>query len=265
MNITSLTSASTSSTANSLINSQTSAQASTALSPIAAALQKADQRIQSEVDATSSRLSSLGTLKSAVSNIQIAAQALHHLPANVPDANVKTAANDFLLVFNNTIQTAKTTAATLSPGSAATSSLAATANRAATDLRRAVNPNSSTMDALKKIGFSLQTDGTLSLDTSKFDAAQKADPAGVLNTMSKLGQQVDTAATQELATGGNMGLSLTALNQRASTLKAQQAALSKAEQAANTSASASTSSTQGTGTAWSANYGAGAYLSSLWS
>src|ERR1035437_9903573 len=186
MNITSLTSASTSSTANSLINSQTSAQATTALSPIAAALQKADQRIQSEVDATSSRLSSLGTLKSAVSNIQISAQALHNLPASVSDANVKTAANDFLLVFNNTIQTAKTTAATLNSNSNSnsnsTNSLAASANRAATDLRRAVNPNSSTMDALKKIGFSLQTDGTLSLDTSKFDAAQKADPAGVLST-----------------------------------------------------------------------------------
>jgi hypothetical protein len=264
MNITSLTSASTSSTANSLTNSHTSTQSATSLSPIAAALQKADQRIQSEVDATSSRLSSLGTLKSAVSNIQIAAQALHNLPASVSDANVKTAANDFLLVFNNTVQTAKTTAATLSPGSAATGSLAATANRAATDLRRAVNPNSSTMDALKKIGFSLKTDGSLSLDASKFDAAQKADPAGVLSTLSKLGQQVDTAATKELATSGNMGLSLSALNQRATTLKAHQAALTKAEQTA-TSTTTSTSSTQGTSTTLSAKYGAGAYLSSLWS
>src|ERR1035437_10783311 len=102
MNITSLTSASTSSTANSLINSQTSAQATTALSPIAAALQKADQRLQSEVDATSSRLSSLGTLKSAVSNIQISAQELHNLPASVSDENVKTAATQIPLPLHKT-------------------------------------------------------------------------------------------------------------------------------------------------------------------
>jgi flagellar capping protein FliD len=230
-------------TTSALTGSQTSAQASTGVTPTAKALQKAGERIQAAVDTSTTQLSSFGVLKSAVSNIQLAAHALHSLPSTVSAADLRTAASGFAAVFNNAISTAKATATAIGPGT-----VTASAVRAGSELGRAVTVNTATLDAMKKIGFSVLRDGTLTLDAKKFDAAQKADPTAVRTTLAKLGQQVDAAAGKELATGGTVASSLTSLNQLASSLKAQQSALLKAGTAATTSSAAS------------ASYGLSAYL-----
>jgi hypothetical protein len=220
-----------------LTSANTSAQSSSALTPTGKALQKAGERIQTAVDASTTQLSSFGILKSAVSNIQLAAHALHNLNASASAADLRTAASGFATVFNNALSTAKATAT-----AAATGAARASAMRAGSDLGRAVTSTTATLDALKKIGFSVLRDGTLALDSKKFDAAQKADPAAVRATLAKLGLQVDTAASKELATGGAVASSLASLNQLASSLKAQQSALLKVATAAASGSSAASSS-----------------------
>ena len=203
------------------VNAKTSSPAADKVSAAATAgLVKAEKRIQAQVDATSVQLSSLGKLKSSVSGAQLAAHALGGLSATTTSAAEKAAASGFVTAFNSALATAKTTAA--APGDMA---LTSSANRTSKGLQSAISADRPTLEALKKIGFSVGTDGTLSLDTKKFDAAQKADPTGVRATLVKMGKQVDKTATKELATDGNVGLSLSTLNQRANTLKSQQSTL----------------------------------------
>ena len=191
-------------------------------------LEKAEKRIQSQVDVTTAQLSSLGKLKSAVSGTQIAAQALGKLSNTSSSSEVKTAAESFVTAFNSAIGTAKTaSAATGEPASALS------ASRVGRDLVRTVSADTRTRDALKKIGFNLSSDGSLTLDASKFAAAQTADPAAVNSTLAKMGQQVDKTATRELASTGNVGNAVTSLNQRASALQNQQNTLATLQQTAS--------------------------------
>jgi len=194
-----------------------------------AGLQKAEKRIQSQVDITTAQLSSFGKLKSSVSATQLAAQTLASMPAASTSAAIKTATDGFVSAFNSAITAANATAAV--PGESAASR---SAGRAAKDLMRTVSESTETIASLKKIGFSLQSDGRLTLDAKKFDAAQKADPIGVRATLTKIGQKVDKAATQELAMAGNVSNSMAALNQRAAVLKSQQSTIASLKQVSNT-------------------------------
>jgi hypothetical protein len=182
-----------------------------------AGLQKADKRLQAQVDATTAQLSSFGKLKSSVSAAQLAAHTLGNLPATSTTAAIKTAADSFVNAFNTAVTTAKTTATV--PGETAASQ---SASRVAKDFSRTVSENTASIDSLKKIGFNMKTDGTLTLDAKKFADAQKADPVKVKATLTKMGQQVDKTATQELATSSSLSTSVASLNQRASVLKSQQ-------------------------------------------
>jgi flagellar capping protein FliD len=186
--------------ANKYLGLNSSAQASGSVSGVAqAGLQKADKRIQAQVDVTTAQLSSFGQLKSSVSAAQLAAHTLGNLPATSTTAAIKTAADSFVNAFNTAVTTAKSTAAV--PGETAASQ---SASRVAKDLSRTVSENTATIDSLKKIGFNMQTDGTLTLDAKKFADAQKADPVNVKATLTKIGQQVDKTATQELATSSSL-------------------------------------------------------------
>ena len=188
-------------------------------------LEKADKRIQAQVDVTSAQLSSFGKLKSAVSEAQTASSALVNLSPTSTGAAQKTAAEKFVSAFNSAISTAKTTASV-----AGDTTANQRANRVAKDLSVAVSSDTATIDALKKIGFNLQSDGTLSLDAKKFDAAQASDPSSVKATLAKVGQQVDKTATQELASGGRVMTTVTSLTQRAALLKSQQNTLATLQQ-----------------------------------
>jgi flagellar capping protein FliD len=209
-----------------------------------AGLVKAEKRIQAQVDTTSAQLSSFGKLKSSVSGAQLAARSLGALSSTTTSAAEKTAATSFVTAFNSAITTAKTTAAV--PGETAA---ALSANRASKDLLHTVSADSATLESLKKIGFNLGSDGTLALDAKKFDAAQKADATGVRATLVKIGQLVDNTASKELATNGNVGLSLSTLNQRSSILKSQQSTLSSLSQPTSATQSSINNSAFGFGVA----------------
>lgn len=220
--------------ANQYLASGAGTQATTGLSASAqAGLKKADQRIQAQVDTTTAQLSSFGKLKSSVSDAQIAARALGNLASTTSPVAQKSAASQFVSAFNGVVNTAKATAAV--PGE---SSASLSASRTSKDLVRSVSADAAAVDALKKVGLSVNSDGTLALDAKKFDAAQKADPNGVRATLVKVGQRSYTTATKELGAEGNVGLSLSALNQRSGILKSQQATLASLGQSPSTAQSA---------------------------
>lgn len=205
-------------------------------------LQKAEKRLQTQVDITTTQLSSFGKLTSSVSGAQLAAHTLGALPAASTSTAIKAAVESFVSAFNTAITTARSTAAV--PGETGAS---LSAGRVTKDLSRAVSDNTATIDSLKKIGFNLKSDGTLSLDVKKFDAAQKADPVSVKATLVQIGQQVDKTATKELATSGNLNASISSLNQRSAMLKSQQSTLTSLKQTASTTQSSRYSVNNGFG------------------
>ncbi|MDR7305127.1 flagellar filament capping protein FliD [Rhodoferax saidenbachensis] len=224
---------------------QKAAQAAAKLSPASQAATKAGSRIQSQLDTTTTQLSAYGKLISAVSDAQLAAKSLGGLTAASPAADIKAAVNKLVSTFNTAITTGKATSGIAESGNA---------KRVSNDLGRAVTSNPAVLDALKKIGFKQLTDGTLTLDATKFDAAQKANPAAVEATLEKLGSLVDKVATKELAAGSAVAGSIDALNQRATLLKTQKNAMATLMQQLATQSSSSTSSGFG-------GYGVSAYQS----
>jgi hypothetical protein len=203
-------------------------------------LQKAEQRIQAQVDTTSAQLSSLGKLKSAVSDAQIGASKLAGLSATTTSAAIKTAATSFVAAFNAALTAAKSTASTSDDIAVSQS-----ANRAGKDLVRSVSDDKTTLDALKQAGISLGSDGKLALDSKKLDVALNSNGPGLRGALVKLGQHVTTTATTELASQGNVGQSLASLNQRSGILKSQQATLASLSQNAQSLAGSSSSNLYG--------------------
>ncbi len=195
---------------------------------LAKGLQKAENRIQAQVESTNVQLSAFGKLQSAVSQTQTSAKAAAGLSSSAKAEDVKTAATKLVDAFNTTIDTAKGTASVAGETTTGRNAL-----RVGRELTRAVTSDNSTLAALKQIGASVNTDGKLVLDKAKFDAAQTANATDVRNNLVKLGQKIDKTALKELGSDGSVGSTVSALNQRSSTLKSQQASLASLQQGAN--------------------------------
>jgi hypothetical protein len=228
---------------------QKEAQAAAKLSPASQAATKAGSRIQSQLDSATTQLSAYGKFVSAVSDTQLAAKGLSKLTVASPATDVKAAASKLVSSFNTTIATGKSTSGMTESNNA---------KRVGNDLGRAISSNPSTMDALKKIGFKQLSDGTLTLDSAKFEAAQKADPAGVQAALEKLGNLVDKVATKELSAGSAVAGSIEALTRRATLLKTQKNAMTTLMEQLATQSSKTSTNTSSTGFGW---YGVAAYRS----
>lgn len=207
------------------LSSPPTARTAASTDGLAKGLQKAENRIQAQVDSTNVQLSAFGKLQSAVSQTQTSAKAAAGLSASAKAEDVKTAASKLVDAFNTTIDTAKGTASVA--GETATGRNALRVGR---ELTRAVTSDDSTLAALKQIGASVNADGKLVLDKAKFDAAQTANAADVRNNLVKLGQKIDKAALKELGSDGSVGSTVSTLSQRSSTLKSQQASLASLQQ-----------------------------------
>lgn len=213
-------------------NASPSAKSVQDVSPLTLAVQRADKRVQTEVDSNTAQLSSFGKLKSYVSEVQRTAQALTQLPATATGTDLKTALAKLVSAFNAATDIASTTAAL--PGASAAS---LSASRVSKDLQTALSGDPSLSGALEKIGVSVQN-GSLALNDTPLDAALAADPAAVQATLTQLAGQMNHTATTELQADGNVSGSLTTLNQQARVLEAQQSALQSATQATATPGSA---------------------------
>ena len=248
--MTTITQLANSTTSGTQSKSQTASQAATSASPVSQAMQKVEARIQAQLDSTSAQLSSFGKLKSSVSSAQLAAQALGKLSTTSTSADVLTAANKFITSFNAALGIAKSTATQAGSSTAE----AGSASRISADLARVATANPAAMDALRHIGFKRAVDGTLTLDATKFAAAQKADPAGVQSALAKIGHLVDATATKELATDGNVSDAMDTLNQRNALLKKQQSTMLSLVQTLSSNTQSNTSNGY-------TGYGLSAYLS----
>ena len=207
---------------NSASASQTSAAAATATATATATspLAKAVQRIQSDVTATTTQLSKFGLLKSALSDGQLASQALSKLTSSTSASDVTKALGNFFNRLNASVGAANAAVAA-SPNSASANS----ARRVLGDLKSALRSDPATADALKKLGLSLQGDGSLLQDAKKFAAAVTSDPVGTRAALATLGKKVDALTSRELASGGTLTLAVSGLNQHNTALAAQQKAL----------------------------------------
>jgi len=191
---------------------------SAAAGAITKAFEQADKRVQQQRDVTSAQLSSFGKLKSSFVDVQGTAKALVNLKADANATDLGKAASAFVTAFNSAVKTAQS-----SQTQAASVGEATSARRAGTDLRQTISNNSSLADGLKNIGITQQADGSLALDSTKFQAAVQADPAALRATVTQLGQQGQALATRELADTGNVGSTLKALDNRSRSLQARQA------------------------------------------
>jgi hypothetical protein len=238
MNINSLLAGSSTAQSGSATTSSQAASATSTASPV---LAKAAQRVQSDVDATTSQLSKFGLLKSALSSGQAASQALSKLSASSSASDVTKALGGFFNSFNASIGAANTAA-----GSSGSSAASNSAKRVISDLKSALRSDPATSDAMKKLGLTLQNDGSLVQDAKKFAASLTADPSGTRVALAAIGKKVDATTSKELAGSGSVGSALSGLNQHSTLLSAQQKALKTLEQAlasSSTSTSTSTSST----------------------
>lgn len=210
---------SSTSTTNTSTVSQTTTQAAAATNPLTASINKATTRLQTQLATATANLSTLGKFKASVTVAQASAKSLTTLTSSSTSAEVKKALTAFISDFNSMVAATKT-AATDTSG-------VGTISRGMT---RAMTADFSKVDALRQMGFTKASDGTLKLDDAKFEAAFKASSSNVQSTLAKLGQLVDKAATKELASDGRISNSMNALSSKSSALQSQQSALLKAAQ-----------------------------------
>jgi hypothetical protein len=219
-----------------------SSQATSAVSAGSQLLAKVDKRIQADVDATTARLSKYGLLKSAVSSSQLAAHGLTSLSSSATASELTSAVGKFFNTFNAAATAAKNVAAV--PGATAASQ---SASRVSGDLKQALSSDLATRDAMKKLGLTVQADGSLVQDAKKFAAALASDPAAVRSALATVGKQVDTVTSKELAANGRVAVEMSSLNKHGVALAAQQKALKTLETSLATTQTTSTSSKTGLG------------------
>jgi hypothetical protein len=217
--------------ASSSTTSSQSTTATAAANPISASLTKSTTKLQTQLDTATANLSTLGKFKAAVSVVQTGAKSLSNLKTGSTSDEVKQALTAFISNFNSMVSSTQALANDTSGVS--------TISRGMT---RAMTADFSRVSELRQMGFTKASDGSLKLDTAKFEAAFKASPTNVQSTLSKLGQLVDKAATKELASDGRISSTMSALSSKSSTLQLQQSALLKAAQQYASVSSASASS-----------------------
>lgn len=237
--INSVSNAATSGLSSSSTSQSQTAAVSNSVSPF---ITKADERVLASVSVTSAQLSKFGLLKSALSDGQTAAAAMSNLSSSASASDMTTALGNFFKTFNASIAAANAAGTSTDSASAASN-----ARRVVNDMKAALRADSATTDALKKLGLTVQSDGTLVQDAKQFAASLSSDPAGVRAAMAALGKKVDTLNGKELASNGTVGTALTSLTARNTALTAQHSALLALEQALSSSSNALTGSSGYTG------------------
>ena len=222
-------------------SSATPSQATSASNAASPALAQAQKRIQADADVTTAQISKFGVIKSALLDTQVAAKAMKAVTGTTPPADVTTAMGKFFNAYN-----ASVAAANAATKATASGSDADRAKRVVQDLKSSLSNDPLAATALKKLGLTFQTDGSLLQDPKKFAASMTSDRAGTVAAMAKMGSRVDMVSGNELGSAGPVGAALTTLNAHNTSLKAVQSAFKSLNAATSSgSAASSTSSTYG--------------------
>jgi flagellar hook-associated protein 2 len=181
------------------------------------ALDLATNRIGQQISATNVQLSAFGQIKSSFVDIQSSGKSLSGLGKSSTAEDTTKAVQDFAAAFNKTSQAVN---ASVQGDSKAAGALAsdARATLANIDLKKIVNNGNNTAE-LAKIGVNVNQDGTLAVDTQKLSNAIQTDANAVRDTLNKIGQQSEQAATRQLANNGNIGGAVNALSSRVQQLE----------------------------------------------
>jgi flagellar capping protein FliD len=158
----------------------------------------------------------------------VAAQALTQLSSTSTPAAVTVALGTFFKAFNAAIG-----AATGASNSAVSTATSNSAKRVVSDAKSALRADPAVGDAMRKLGLTVQSDGSLLQDAKKFATSLASDPAGVRAALAAVGKKVDALSSRELASSGTVGAALTGIGQHNTALTAQQKALKAFEQAAS--------------------------------
>ena len=84
---------------------------------------------------------------------------------------------------------------------------------------------SSPYQTLSNIGVTINSSGQLSIDTSKLNAAIKADPSTVSNLVTKVGDSFDTTVENLIGTTGSVTIATSGLTKTVSDLESRQVKL----------------------------------------
>lgn len=198
---------------------------SSAAGTAANTLAPATERLGKELESTNVKLSAYGQIKSSFGGAQTAAKSLTSsaISKTATNADIEKAAQAFVNAYNQAHQSVSSATASSSKqsGALATDSRAKSAG---SDLARSFTDGNGLSD-LKKAGITQNANGTLSLDTKALQTALQSNATQTKTTLANLGQQVSNSAGRELASTGNVGVSVGKLTNRAQTLAAQQSAL----------------------------------------
>lgn len=185
----------------------------------------ANDRLGRELQSTNVKLSAYGQIKSAFGGAQTAATGLTAAATSktATNADIEKAAQAFVSAYNQATQSVSSATGTSAKqvGALATDSRA---RAAGTDLARSITGNTSPA-SLKQIGITMNKNGTMSLDTKALQAALQSNPSQAKGALANLGQQVNAATSRELASTGNVGISVGKLTTQAQTLTSRQQTL----------------------------------------
>ncbi|HVL02294.1 MAG TPA: hypothetical protein VM553_20890, partial [Dongiaceae bacterium] len=184
----------------------------------------AEKRVRSEVDRTTTLLSSLGKLKSTVADTQSAARSLSGFSATTTPEQMKAGISQLVSAFNATVESSSS----MSTTSGGADEILGSA-RIGQNLKRAIKNDIALADSLSEWGVKVNANGELTFDTKKFDE-QKSKGNDGLGVFQKLGKAIDGVTTARLDDDGVVGRSMNLLNKRADALKVQHASLIDAMQ-----------------------------------
>ena len=186
------------------------------------AFEQAASRLDQQLQTTESRISTLGQIKSALSQVQSSAGTLAKTQASTSAAELRNGLQKLVDTYN----TARAASTSAGPGSA---------QSPANDLQRQLSSDGMRAD-LEALGIRQQADGRLVFDSATLAAALKGNPSATNTIASRIGQEIAQGVNQTLSDAGRLNTALKNLNAQADTLESRQAA----QQALAVAAQAST-------------------------
>lgn len=177
------------------------------------ALDQASQRLEDQQSSTQVRLSAFGQIQSAVERLQASGRPMRdNESTNTPD-EARSVVKNFVEAYNNARDVANRT--TGENGALADDNRAQVA---ASQLSRTLDSTSRTQ--LNAIGITTSSNGTLSIDTQRFEQALQEDNQAVSRTLANVGQQLEETTTATVENTVNRSVANLEAQNRA--LEAQQ-------------------------------------------
>ena len=180
--------------------------------PTTEALDQASQRLQDQQSSTQVSLSAFGQIQSAVDRLQASGRPMRdNESTNTPD-EARSVARNFVDAYNTAREVTNRIAG--EDGALANDSRA---QLAASQLSRTLDSSRE----LNAIGINTSSNGTLSIDTQRFEQALQENSEAVSRTFANVGQQVEESSTRTVESTVNRSVESLAAQNRA--LEAQQA------------------------------------------